>query len=365
MIFGHWLRRMALGAVIAITGPFSVAWAQNDLKIYNWSEHINPAVLDAFTRETGIRVIYDPYDQPEQALAGLKAGYDLVAVSAPVLTSAVALKLLSPLEKIRISNLIHVSPELSNRLAKHDPSNRHAAIYAWGTIGLGFNLKKIRERLGPEARVESWAVLFNPETLKKLAPCGVHVLDSAEEMFAAALRHLGLDPDSKREADWRRASDLLMKIRPHVQKFSSSEFVGALANGDICLVAGSSGDVQQARRRAAEARNGIEIGYAIPKEGASLWIDSLVIPANAPRKDAAHLFLDFIHRPEVAALNAGHILGASGNMAAREHLPAHLGSDQAIYPPAEVLRRLYTLTPSDESARRALNRLWLRVKSGK
>jgi putrescine transport system substrate-binding protein len=260
---------LALAVLLAVL-PRSAS-AQNELKILNWSDYINPAVLDAFTRETGIRVIYDTYDQKEQAEAALrsgKSGYDLVVIDALALSRHIALKLYAPLDKTLLANLSHLLPDITRRLARHDPENRHAVNYLWGTTGLGYNLKKIRERLGPEAKVESWSILFNPEILKKLAPCGVHVLDAPEELFPAALRYLGLDPDSRKEADWRRATELLLKIRPYIQKFHSAEFISGLANGDICLAVGSSGDVMQARRRARDSRNDVEIGFAIPKEGA-------------------------------------------------------------------------------------------------
>ncbi|MGL5448188.1 MAG: polyamine ABC transporter substrate-binding protein [Rhabdaerophilum sp.] len=359
---------VVLGAAIAITSSMRATQAQNDLKIYNWSDYINPAVLDAFTRETGIRVIYDTYDQKEQVeatLKGGKSGYDLVVVDAATLSRDIPLKLFAPLDRTLLANLSHLSPEIIKRLARHDPENRHAVNYLWGTTGLAYNVKKIRERLGPEAKVESWSILFNPEILKKLAPCGVHMLDAPEELFPAALRYLGLDPDSRKEADWRRVTDLLLKIRPHIQKFHSSEFIGALANGDICLAVGTSGDVMQARRRAMEAKNGIEIGYAIPREGALIWFDNLVIPTRAENKEAAHLFINFLNRPEIAALNAGLLPYASPNLAAHTYLPAIVRDDRSLYPPAEVLSRLYTVTALDEPSQRARSRLWQRIKGGK
>lgn len=356
------------GVAMAFASSVHAARAQNELKIYNWSDYINPAVLDAFTRETGIRVIYDTYDQKEQveaALKGGKSGYDLVVVDATSLPRHIALKLYAALDKTRLANLSHLWPEITKRLARHDPENRHAVNYLWGTTGLGYNLKKIRERLGPDANVESWSILFNPDILKKLAPCGVHVLDAPEELFPAALRFLGLDPDSRKEADWRRATDLLLKIRPHIQKFHSSDFIGALANGDICLAVGTSGDVMQARRRAIEARNGIEIGYSIPKEGALMWFDNLVIPATSQNRETAHLFIDFVNRPEIAALNAGFIQYSSPNLAAQVYLPAAIRSLPGIYPPSEMMARLYTITPLDDASQRARSRLWQRIKSGK
>lgn len=363
----RWLKVVGAAAT-ALVAFASAAPARNELKIYNWSDYINPAVLDAFTRETGIRVIYDTYEQREQAETALrsgKSGYDLVVVDAPTMSRHLALKLYAPLDRTLLANLSHLSPDITRLLARHDPENRHAVNYFWGTTGLGYNTAKIRERLGPDAKVESWSVLFNPETLKKLAPCGVHVLDAPEELFPAALRYLGLDPDSRKEADWRRATDLLLKIRPHIQKFHSAEFIAGLANGDICLAVGTSGDVMQAKRRARESRNDVEIGFAVPKEGALIWFDNLVIPASAPNKLAAHRFLDFLNRPEIAALNAGFIQFGSPNLAAQAYLPAEIRGHLGLYPPPDVLSRLYTIMPLDDAAARARARLWQRVKTGK
>jgi putrescine transport system substrate-binding protein len=256
-------------------------------------------------------------------------------------------------------------PEITDRLAKYDPGNRHAVNYVWGTTGIGYNAKKVQERLGANATIDSWATVFDPEQLKKLASCGVHVLDATEELFPAALRYLGLDPDSKKEADLNKAAELLRKIRPHIQKFHSSEYITALANGDICLAVGYSGDVLQAKKRAQEAKNGVEVGYVIPKEGALIWFDSFVIPSDANNKDGAYEFIDYLNRPEVAAINSAHIQYASSNLSAQKFLSADIRKDPGIYPSAEVMKRLYTITPYDERTQRIVNRLWTRVKSGR
>lgn len=344
------------------------AQAQGEVRVYNWSDYINPAVLDAFTRETGIKVVYDTFDQMETVETKLvtgKSGYDLVVVTASFLPRHIPLKLYTPLDRAKLPNLTHLWPDVVNRLAKYDPGNRHAVNYMWGTTGLGYNLKKVREKLGPDANVDSWSILFDPAKVSKLASCGVHVLDATEEMFPAALRYLGLDPDSKKEADLRKAADLLAKIKPHIQKFHSSEYITALANGDICLAVGYSGDVLQAKKRAAEAKNGVEIGYAIPQEGALMWFDSFVIPADAANKEAAYKLIDFLNRPEVAASNASFIQYASPNLSAQKHLPPDILANPGIYPTPAVLARLYTITPYDEKTQRAVNRLWTRVKTGR
>ena len=361
-----WLRA-SLVCALALAAPLA-ARAQQELKIFNWSDYVDPAVLDAFTKETGIKVVYDTFDQMEavetKLMAG-KTGYDLVVVTASFLPRHIPLKLYTELDRSKLQNLQHMWPEITNRLAKYDPGNKYAVNYMWGTTAIGYNTKKIKERLGADAVIDSWSIVFDPEKLKKLASCGVHVLDATEEMFPAALRYLGLDPDSKKEADLRKAADLLAKIKPSIRKFHSSEYINALANGDICLAVGYSGDILQARKRAKEAKNGVEVAYAIPKEGALMWFDSFVIPNDAGNKDAAYKFIDFDNRPEIAAKNSNFIQYASGNLAAQKHLDAEILNDPGIYPPAAVLSRLYTITPYDEKTQKAVNRLWTRVKTGR
>jgi putrescine transport system substrate-binding protein len=356
----------ALGFALA-AGPAG-AQENKELRIFNWSDYVNPEVLDAFKKETGITVVYDTFDQMEtvetKLLAG-KTGYDLVVVTASFLPRHIPIGLYTPIDTAKVPNLKHAWPEIQKRLSKYDPGNKFAVNYMWGTTGIGYNTAKIKERLGNDAVIDSWSIVFDPEKLKKLSNCGVHVLDAVEEMFPAALRYLGLDPDSKNEADLNKAGELLRKIRPHIQKFHSSEYINALANGDICLAVGYSGDVLQARKRASEAKNKVEIAYAIPKEGALMWFDSFVIPKDAGNQDAAVKFIDFVNRPEMAAKNSDFIQYANGNIASKPLLSAEVRDNPGIYPPDAVMGRLYTITPYDQKTQRVVNRLWTRVKSGR
>lgn len=365
-MLGGFLRRVAAVAIVA--GSVVTASAQPTLKVFNWTDYVDPTVLEAFTKETGIKVIYDTFDQMETVetkLTAGKSGYDLVVVTASFLPRHIPLKLYQPLDKAKLANLKHMWPEITQRLGKYDPENRHAVNYMWGTTGLGYNIAKVKARLGADAVIDSWSVLFEPEKLKKLADCGVHVLDATEELFPAALRYLKLDPNSKKDADLKKAADLLASIKPHIQKFHSSEYINALANGDICLALGYSGDILQARKRAKEAKNGVDVAYVIPKEGALMWFDSFVIPSDAENKDAAYAFIDFVNRPEIAGKNSSFVQYASGNLAAQKHADPDVLKDPGIYPTADVLGRLYTITPYDEKTQKAVNRLLTRVKTGK
>jgi putrescine transport system substrate-binding protein len=234
----------------------------------------------------------------------------------------------------------------------------------WGTSGLGYNTAMISERI-PDAPLDSWSLLFDPKYAEKLQDCGIHVLDSPEDVFQSALAYLGKNPDSKDAADIQAAGDLLKKVRPYIQKFHSSEYINALANGDICLALGYSGDVFQARDLAAEADNGVDIGYIIPKEGALMWFDTFVIPKDAPHPEAAHAFINYMLKPDVAAKNSNYVYYANGNLASQELLNEDVKGDPAIYPDEDTMGRLFTSTTYDQDTQNLITRLWSEIKAGR
>src|SRR5690606_22043209 len=229
--------------------------------------------------------------------------------------------------------------------------------------GLGYNETKVQDILGID-RVDSWDVLFDPEKAAKLADCGIHVLDSPTDVVPTALAYLGLDPNSTSAEDWAKAEELLLAVRPYIRKFHSSEFINALANGDICLALGYSGDVFQARDRAAEADQGVAVDYAIPKEGAQMWFDQFVIPADAPHVEEAHAFINYMMKPEVAAKAANYVFYASGNLAAQEFLDAEVKDDPAVYPDEATMNNLFTIEPLGAREQRILTRLWTKIVTG-
>jgi putrescine transport system substrate-binding protein len=240
----------------------------------------------------------------------------------------------------------------------------------WGTTGIGYNVKAMHERLGASATIDSWDVVFKPELLAKFASCGVHILDAADELIPTALRWLGLDSDSKNTADIEKAGTALAKIRPHVKKFHSSEYINALANGEICLAVGWSGDVLQARTRAREAAEGtkkkpVNIDYVLPKEGAHMWFDSIAIPKDAPHVAEAHAFIDYLLRPEVAAKNSNAVSYANGNLASQQFVDKEILHNRAIYPDAATMQKLFVSTPYEQKVQRAVTRVWTRVKTGR
>jgi putrescine transport system substrate-binding protein len=338
------------------------------VNVYNWSDYTAPGIVDDFSKETGIKVRYDTFDSNDtletKLLAG-KSGYDLVVPTAYFLERQIKAGVFQRLDKGKLPNLANLWPEITRRLEKYDPGNQFAVNYMWGTTGIGYNAAKARELLGADVRIDSWDIVFKPESLAKFKGCGVHMLDSADDILPAALSYLGLDPNSTKDADLQKAADLMTKIRPSVRKFHSSEYLNALASGEICLVVGFSGDVKQSQKRAAEARNGVEIAYAIPKEGAQLWFDNLAIPRDSKNVAEAHEFVNFLQRPEIAAKNSNFISYANGNLASQKFIDKAVLDDKTIYPDAAVMDRLYTIDAHDPKTERLMNRLWTRIKTGR
>jgi putrescine transport system substrate-binding protein len=337
------------------------------VSVYNWNDYIDPKVLENFTRETGIKVIYDTYDNNEivetKMLAG-KSGYDIVVPSAPFLQRMVAAGVFMPLDRAKLPNAGNLWPEIMERLKAYDPDNRHAIPYLWGTIGLGVNVSKVKERLSGSV-LKSWELLLDPKLSGRLKDCGIHVLDGPEDVLPNVMRFLKLDPNSKNANDIQKAGDVLFRIRENVRKFHSSEYINGLATGEICMALGFSGDILQARKRAKEANNGIDIEYIIPQEGAQMWFDSLVIPKDAPNPDHAHALINYLLRPDVAAANSNLVEYANANVTSRAEIKPEVLNNPGIYPTPEVLSRLFTNTAYDERLQRTVTRLWTRVKTGR
>jgi putrescine transport system substrate-binding protein len=356
-------------AVVAAALPAPVrGQPERIVNVYNWTDYIAPAVIEDFSKETGIKVRYDTFDSNDtletKLLAG-KSGYDVVVPTANFLERQIKAGVFRPLDKSKLPHLVHVWPDIARRLATYDPGNRHAVNYMWGTTGIGYNVKKMRAALGADGKVDSWAAVFTPATLAKFRDCGVYMLDSADDILPSALHYLGLDPNTTKAADLQKAADLVAAIRPSVRKFHSSEYINALATGEICLAVGFSGDIKQAQKRAVEAKNGVDIAYAIPKEGAQLWFDNLAIPKDAPNADEAHAFINYLQKPEVAAKNSNFISYANGNLTSQKFIDRAITEDKTIYPDAAVMDRLFTISAHDAKTTRLMNRLWTRIKTGR
>jgi putrescine transport system substrate-binding protein len=363
--------RPAIAAAVAVGLALFSAPARSEDRVvnfYNWSNYMAPDVLENFTKETGIKVVYDTFDANEtletRLMAG-KSGYDVVVPTAYFLQRQIAARIFQKLDKSKLPNLGNAWPVVTQHLSTYDPGNLYAANYMWGTTGIGYNVKMAQKILGPETRIDSWDIVFKPENLAKFRDCGVHMLDSADDIFPAALSYLKLDPNSTKQADLEKAADLVGKVRPYVRKFHSSEYLSALATGEICLVVGWSGDVMQARSRAAEAKSDVEIGYTIPKEGAQMFFDNLAIPADAQHVAEAYELINYLYRPDVAAKNSDFLSYANGNLASQKLVDPKILGDKNIYPDEATLAKLFVITARDPATQRIINRLWTRVKTGR
>jgi putrescine transport system substrate-binding protein len=358
---------VATAAAICVLAAVPAAAQERVVNVYNWSDYINPQALEQFTKQTGIKVRYDTFDANEtletKLLAG-KSGYDVVVPTAYFLERQIMAGVFQKLDKSKLPNLTNVWPEIAKRLAGYDPGNQYGVNYMWGTTGIGYNVKAVRDRFGENYKVASWDLVFKAENLAKFKDCGVHMLDSADDILPAALHYLGLDPNSTKPDDLEKAATLLQKIRPFVRKFHSSEYLNALASGEICLVVGWSGDIKQAKNRAVEAKNGIEIGYAIPKEGAQMWFDNFAIPKDAPHPDEALAFINFMLDPQIAAMNSNMIAYANGNLASQKYIDKKVLDDPSVYPDEAMMAKLYTVSARNPRAQRLINRIWTRIKTG-
>lgn len=354
-------------AFIAMIGPAGADDAKL-LNIYNWSDYIADDTIARFEAETGIKVKYDVYDSNEVLEAKLLAGhsgYDLVVPTAsPYLARQIQAGVYQPIDKAKLENYGNLDPQILAAGAAADPGNRFGVPYLWGTTGIGYNPEKVKAALGGQTPVESLALIFNPANAKKLAACGISLLDTPQEVFPAALAYLGRDPLSRDPADLDKAVDAVMAIRPWIRKFHSSQYLNDLANGDLCVAFGYSGDIVQAKYRASEAKNGVELAYSIPKEGATIWIDMMAIPVDAPHAENALKFIDFILRPEVIAAVTNTVAYANPNALATDLVDEDIRTNPNIYPPPETRARLFFDKPVTPQYERLRTRAWTKIKTG-
>ena len=357
----------SLLSACALSLVCGAAAAQDDVvRVYNWSDYIDEEILTDFEAATGISVIYDVFDSNEvletRLLAG-STGYDLVVPTHSFLSRQIEAGVFQPLDRGQIPNAEYIWPAVEERLAQFDPDNAYSINYMWGTTGVGFVQELLDERMDG-APVDSWSIVFDPDIAAQFEDCGIYWLDAPTEVIPVALAYLGYDGNSTDPDELQAAADMLMEVRPFVRRFHSSEYISALANGDICVAIGWSGDVLQARDRAVEAENGLTIDYRIPSEGTQMWFDQFAIPADAPNPEAAHAFIDFLMQPEVNAQAVNYINYTSGNLGAQEFIDPEVMADPAIYPDEATVANLFVVEPYDPQTQRLVNRLWTRIRSG-
>jgi len=337
------------------------------LNVYNWTDYIDPAALKRFQKETGVTVNYDVYDSLETLEAKLltgHSGYDIVVPSdEPSFSRLIKAGALAPVDHARIPNWRNLDPTLMARVARADPGNAHGAIYLFGSTGLGIEPDKIRA-LAPDAPLDSWDLLFKPENAKRLASCGIVMLDSEIDVIPSVLHYLGKSPDSTDAADLAAVEQVLLRIRPYIRNFASGGTLEALAAGEVCLALDYSGDVAQAAARATEAHRGVTVRFVVPKEGAQIGFDVLAIPADAPHRDTALKFINFLLQPDVMAGITNTVLYPNAVPASRPMIHPDLLNDPAVYPTAETMSHLFQIGPVPLAAERARTRMWARVKAG-
>ena len=340
------------------------------LHVYNWSDYIAEDTLQKFEAATGIKVVYDVYDSNEVLEAKLLAGhsgYDVVfPTDKPFAQRQIQAGIYATLDRAKLPNYKNLDPQILHNLAQEvDPGNTHVVPYMWGTTGIGYNVKKVHEALGDALPLDSWALLFDPKYAAKLSSCGLSLMDDETEVMGAALIYLGKDPNTTDPKDFQAAADLLAKVRPYIKYFHSSQYINDLANGDTCVAQGYSGDVLQARDRAEEAGNGVEVAYIIPKEGALMWVDVMAIPADAPHPDNALKFINFMMEPQIIADASNYVAYANANAAALPLVEEGIRTDPGIYPPAAVKARLVAPKVMPPALQRIKVRTWTRIKTGR
>ena len=342
------------------------AAAEGVVNVYNWSDYIAEDTIANFEAKTGIKVVYDVFDSNEVLEAKMltgASGYDVVVPSIEFMARQIQAGVFAAVDKAELTNYGNLDENILEIVAVNDPDNTYGVPYMMFTTGIGYNVQAVAERIG-EDKIGSWDMIFDPETAAKLADCGIAVLDSPTEVIAPVFNYLGIDPNSEDKADLDKATALLQSVRPSVRYFHASQYINDLANGDICVAIGYSGDVLQARDRASEVGQDFEVAYAIPKEGGQVGFDMLAIPDDAPNPENALKFIDYILEPQVAAAITNYVFFANPNKAATEFVDAGVQNDPGIYPPEEVSAKLFSLKPRTPRFDRALTRAWTTIKTG-
>jgi len=338
----------------------------NVVNLYIWSDFLAPDTIASFEKQTGIKVHVSYFDTNETLEARMltgSSGFDVVAPVAPYFQREIRSGAYLPLDKKQLLNLANLDPAIMARVALNDPGNTHGVVYTWGTFGIGYNEKMVKQALR-DVPIDSWRLVFDPAFAAKLAECGINVLDTPAGVVRLVLKYLGRDPNAPSPQDLGDVQTALTKIRPYIRTIDSSSYIEALANGDICIAVGYNGDVVQARKRAKEAKNGIKIGYVIPQEGSLLWFTMMAIPRDAQNVANAHRFIDYLMNPPVIANITNFVGFANAIPAALPLLDASIASDTAVYPtPAEQQRLFVQLEDAPEQSR-AITRIWQKFKTG-
>ena len=346
--------------------PAQPAAEEKVLNLSIWNDYLADDTIANFEKETGIKVSVTNYGSNEELEAKLapgNSGYDVVVPSASSYERQIKSGYYQKLDKGQLSNLKNMDPDIQARLAMHDPNNDYAVLHMWGTTGIGYNVKKITAAM-KNAPLDSWKLVFDPNVVKNFKKCGIAVLDSATEMYSMTLSALGKDPNSQKQEDLDEATKALMTLRPNIRYADTQRMIGDLANGEICLAVGYNGDILQARDRAVENKTGAEIKYIIPKEGTIIWFDSYLVPKDAPHPKNAHLFINYMLRPEVIAAVTNKVKYPNGNKEATPLVDKAVLDDPSVYPPQDVRVKLVPDLADSEEGTRIMTRGWQQFTTG-
>jgi len=360
------MRAHTLSLAVLLATASTGALADEAVNISNWNGYIADDTLANFTQTTGIKATYDIHDSNEVLESKLmtgNTGYDVVSPSNHFLSRLIKAGAIQKLDKSQLPNWKNLDPQLMKKLEVNDPGNQYGYPYMWGTAGIGYNVEKIKAIFGNTDVTRSWKLFFEEDNIKKLSQCGVAIIDNPTQVLPITLNYLGLPPHSHEPADYKKAEAALFKIRPYVQYFHASKYISDLANGNVCAVIGFNGDVVQAAASAREAKNGIDIAYSIPDEGTTLWFDMVVMPRNAPHEKNGYAYMNYLLEPKVIANISNSIHYANPNAAANEFLTPAVKQDLAIYPPKEVMDKLFTVEELPAAIARLTTRLWTKLKT--
>lgn len=356
----------ALGGALAM--PYvRPSWAQaGTVNVYNWSDYIGETTLADFEAATGIGVVYDTYSSAEEMQAKMLAGstgYDVVDHAGVDMPRVITAGIYEKLDKALLPNWVNLDPEVLRILSGWDPDNLYGMPYMWGSVGFTYNVDMVLERI-PDADMTTMDLVFNPESAAKLADCGISILDSPLDIMLMALKYLGLDGDTTNVADYDKVVELFKPIRQHIRTFDNANYLNAIPNGELCVINNWSGDYATAAGRAAEAGIEMNLAYFVPKTGAPAWVDTMCVPVDAPNRDNAYKFLNFMMDPQVAAGCTNYTYYANANIPAREFVLPEILQDPAVYPDAETIGRMWAPKPLNEEQERAMTRAWQDIKSG-
>lgn len=360
-------KQMLLATALSMAVALGVQAEQRQLNVYHWSDYVAPDTISNFEKQTGIKVVFDVYDSNEVLEAKLlsgRSGYDIVVPSNPFLAKQIKAGVYQKLDKSQLTGWGNLNKDLLRTLEVSDAGNQYSIPYMWGSIGIGYNVDKVKAALGDQA-VDSWDVIFKPENIKKLQECGVAVLDSPTEIIPTAMHYLGLPTDSENPEHIKQAEALLLSVRPYITYFHSSKYISDLASGNICVAVGYSGDLYQSKARAEEAKGKVRLAYKIPKEGAGTFFDMIAIPKDAKNVKEAHEFINYLLEPQVMADLTNYLQFSNANDQATPLVEEGIRTDPGIYPPAELMSKLYTFPDFSAKTQRLLTRSWTKIKSGK